>query len=110
GPLPERRDRVLGELAPLAGTETAEFEARVGRAVECSYRVAHRIAHPPHLPLSPLVEHELEARSLQPPHARGRREAVLELDACAEPAQGLVRGVALDIGDVHLLHPEARGR
>ena len=43
-----------------------------------------RLAHPPHLAVPALVQHELDARAAELPRAGGRGDAVLELDAGRE--------------------------
>src|SRR5439155_5025674 len=76
-----------GELPPLARGEVPESEAGVDRAVECSDWVADLLAHPAHLALAPLVEHELDPRRREAANAGGRRDAVVERDALGKPAQ-----------------------
>ena len=46
--------------------------------------VADRLAHALDLAVAALVDRDLEDVAADAPHARGRREAVLELDALAQ--------------------------
>ena len=67
-PRPRRR-----ELAPLARGEAVDAEARVDAPVQAADAVADRLAHPPHLALPALVQHELEAGRAEPADTRRRR-------------------------------------
>ena len=72
--------------------------------------VAGGLAHPANLAVPALVQHELEARCAEPPHARRGCDAVLELDALGEPAQHLVGRLAPGLDLIDLLDPVARMR
>jgi uncharacterized protein with GYD domain len=76
--------------------------------VELRDGMADRGKHPLHLVLASLMEDELDTAAAESPRARGRCCTVLELDPVAQLAQGIVAGVALDLGDVRLLDPVAR--
>ena len=54
--------------------------------------MADRLTHPLDLPVSPLVDGELENVPVpaQPSHPRGGGAAVLQLDAVAQRSQGAV--------------------
>ena len=61
------------------------------------------LAHPPHLTVSPLVEHELHPRAAELAGAGGSSHAVLELDTFRENRNGGGGQVALDVCDIGLL-------
>ena len=85
-------------------------EPRVARAPQPHHRVPDRLAHPPHLAVAALVEHELHPRAAELTGAGRSRDAVLELDAVRERRHGGGRQVSLDVGDVGLLDAVARMR
>ena len=80
----------LAELTPLAGCQAVDAESRVDAPVQPADAVADGLAHSPHLTVPALVEHELEAGRAEPADARGRGDAVLELDALREAPQRVV--------------------
>src|SRR6266516_7016293 len=86
----ERNHLVVGELAPRAGVEPVDAEARVATAVEAANRVADRLEHPLHLVLAPLVDRELDPRRAESPHPGRSAAAVVELDALGQPGQRFV--------------------
>jgi hypothetical protein len=80
-PLPEPFHFGGLELAPRAGLEPFERQARVTAAVEADHRVADGFEHPLDLVLAALVNRELELGRCEAPDAGGRGAAVVELDA-----------------------------
>ena len=66
----ELRDLGTCELAPLAGGEPVDAQARVDAAVQPAHAMADRLAHASHLPVLALVQDELEAAGTEPPHPR----------------------------------------
>ena len=73
-------------------------------------RISDRLAHQAHLALASLVEHQLDARGAETTDLRRGGDTVLELYSLREPAQRRARGLALDLGDVHLLDAVPRMR
>ena len=98
--------RVSGRDAPTS--TPLDVEPRVAGAPQPHDGMPDRLAHPPHLPVAALVEHELDARAAELPRPRGRGDAVLELDPRRERRDRGRRQVALDVGDVGLLDAVAR--
>ncbi len=70
--------------------------------------MADRLEHPLDLVVAALVEDELDAAAAEAARPRRRGEAVVELDAVAQPLQRLLVRVALDLRDVRLLDAVAR--
>ena len=60
------------EFTPPARLQTVHRQARIGRPVQLHHRVAHRLAHPPHLPVSALVDAQLDPARCQPRTCGGR--------------------------------------
>ena len=89
------------------------MQGTVGRAVEPQHPQPHRLAHPAHLPVTPLVKGDLQ-QGIGCPRARhahpGRRahHAGLELDAAAQPRELVRVGQPVDPHAIDLLHPVAR--
>ena len=102
--LAERPDLVVRELPPRARLEPAVGERADAHPHEPLHRVADGLAHPADLAVAALVDGDAQ-------HARsgwrdlGRRgEAVVELDAVAEPAHSRRRSARRrDLGEVLLL-------
>ena len=72
--------------------------------------MADRLEHPLHLVLAAFVDRELDAGRPEPADAGRRGAAVVELDPGRERGERLVRGLALDLGLVDLVHLVARVR
>ena len=106
----ELRDLGPPELPPLARRKAVDAETRVDAPVQPADAVTDRLAHPPHLAVAALVEHELEAGRAEPADARRRRDAVLELDALREAAQRLVVRLLPGLDLVDLLDAVPRVR
>src|SRR5581483_9564844 len=97
---------------PAPGRQRAVRERADPRANEPPYRMADRLAHPPHLVVATLVDDEFERgrvlAGLLQPDARGRGRPVVELDALAQrPPRGTARD-ALDLGEIRLVDPARR--
>ena len=78
--------------------------------MEAPDAVPDRLGHPAHLAIPTLVQDELEAAPVEPPHAGGSGRAVLQLDPLGEPAQHVVRRLRPGLHLVHLLDAVARMR
>src|SRR3954452_23141360 len=90
------------ELARLARAEPCERQARIAAAVELRNGMADRGEHPLDLVLAALVDRQLAlvgGEAASPP--RGG-QAVVQLDPFLEPAEGFVRGLALNFSLVDL--------
>ena len=97
--------------AVAAEREVAEPQRAERDPLEPHDVVADRLAHPPHLPLAALVQHDLEPVRGEPAHARRRGPAVLELHAVAQPPQRrLAHRRAAHLGAVDARHLERRVR
>ena len=82
--------RGLEQPMPPSGRSPSRSGPNATRS-SAQHAMADGLAHPPHLPLAPLVQHELDAVGREPPHLGGRGLAVVERDALAQPPQ---RGLA----------------
>src|ERR671936_699457 len=82
--------------AVVPGREVAEAQRPEGDPPQDDDAVADRFAHAPHLALVALVDGQLELVRADEPHARGRRAAVVELDALAQGAQRALARTPLD--------------
>ena len=84
-------DLVLAAARARPRREVVDASPR--RRCRCRRRTRwpDRLGHPAHLPVSPLVEDELEPGRVEPPHAGRRGRAVLELDALGELRERVVR-------------------
>src|SRR6266436_9636162 len=72
------------QLAPGAGLEPFDRQARVAASVQSHDRVADGLAHALDLMLASLVQDQLELRGAETAHVRGRGGTVVELDAGGE--------------------------
>ena len=70
--------------------------------------MADRGQHPLDLVLAPFVQRQLDAARPEAADAGAGGRPVVELDPGAQPLEGLVRGLALDLGLVDLLDFVAR--
>jgi len=100
-----------------------DFEPRIAQRperdpAERHHRVAHRLAHPPHLAVAPFAQRQLDdrvaaARGVEPLHdadfRRGGAVAV-ERDAARQPVDRLRPGHTADAAAIHLRHLVARMR
>ena len=96
------------ELAPRARSKGAQGERSVPAAMQAEDRVPDGLEHPLHLVLAALVHRELDERRAEQAGTRGRGRAVVELDTAGQPAQRLLRRLALDLGLVDLVDLVAR--
>ena len=107
----ERAHLVRGErraTRPASSARSASGPMRV--RTRRTHGVADRLAHPPDLAVAALVDRERAAALGADERRLGRRgEAVVELDALAQPAQRGPARRALDLGQVLLLDAEATG-
>src|SRR5688572_1121998 len=96
------------QLAPLARLEVLDGETGVFAAMQAADGMTDRLAHPPDLTLSPLVEDELEPRGTESPHRGRRGRTVIQLDALGEPPERLSGRTPFHLCLVHLVHLVAR--
>ena len=76
-------------------------------AHQAHHRMADRLAHAPHLAVAALVDGDAAERGAHERHLGRRGQAVVELDALAQPAHAPRRRRALHLDQVLLLHAEA---
>src|SRR4051812_12414599 len=98
------------ELAPRAGLEPFERQTRVHAAVQARDGIPDCLEHPANLSVPTLVERQLDARLCQAPDSGRSRHAVFELDSFGQGLEYVFVRTAVDVGDVHLLHPVTRMR
>src|SRR5438094_6539307 len=106
------------QLAQLGGRERAPVPRRQAavahgpdpRAHQPHHGVAHRVAHPPDLPVATLVDHDPEHVRLDEGDACHGGDAVVELYTVAQSPDARARGRTLHLGHILLLHTERRMR
>ena len=74
------------------------------------HRMAHRLAHSLYLVLAAFMDDELDARGTERADLRGRRAAVVEVDALGQLPERLWTRLALHLDVVDLVHLVARVR
>src|SRR5262249_30597558 len=98
------------ELAPPAGLEPLQRQPCIGAPMQLPHRVADGREHPLHLVLAALVDRQLDAAGAEAAGARRGAAAVVEVDAALEALERRTARVALDVGDVDLVHFVTRVR
>src|SRR5581483_2293144 len=100
------------ELPDLARLEPAESERSLTDANQTPDGKPHGGEHPPNLALAALADHQTDgaaaSRARDRPDLQRSSDAVLELHSAAQPGELAGGGGSLDLGQVFLLHSEAR--
>src|SRR5690606_10694904 len=104
----ELTDLLGGELPPLPRAEPGVPQRADPGPHQPPDRVPDRGAHAAHLAVAPLVDDDPQHPRREQRRLRGRRDAVLQLHALAQPPQRPSPRVALDLRHVLLLDAEAR--